>query len=398
MVTLSVGGRALCGAPNSRNKLYPPSLLPVTDESTSEVLEVLKYRMFDIGYKAGPMDGELRSTCLASILMHLRQMVDEFTEEHRIVKSILKVASRLMLDQKPLELDNLLSWGDLIKEDWTTRNATAVTGSIEQLSSQVATLEGRLIVTQEQVKCLAKELASTNESLRLMSGMMKEVVRFVKAQELKTFVASPTAPNIQASPENTSKRPRINYDERLQSTNASVMDEIQSTIAQTPTTNPASASSANVFLNGKAAPTIRTLKDLTLQDMIVNWYELEIFKSKDVHCENRTLRDKVRTTMKFIADKVLTADDREHLRGIRPTEDQPLQYTLWRNNLRSRANEISERAFRALEDIEVNMLGVKGFSRASNVTSLYDRLTAVKQKQEDAQTKVASASIEKYFK
>ena len=66
--------------------------------------------------------------------------------------------------------------------------------------------------------------------------------------------------------------------------------------------------------------------------------------------------------------------------------------------MRSRANEISERAFRAMEDIEVNMLGVKGFSRASNVTSLYDRLTAVKQKQEDAQTKVASASIEKYFK
>ena len=187
--------------PNSRNKLYPPNLLPVTDEYTSQVLEVLKYRMFDIGYKAGPMDGELQSTCLASILMHIRQMVDEFTEEHRTVKSILRAASRLTLDQKPLTLDNLLLWGDLIKEHWTTRKATAVTASFEQLSSKVATPEGRLIVTQEQVKSLAKEVASTNESLRLMSGMMKEVVRFVEAQELKTFIAPPTTPSNQASPE-----------------------------------------------------------------------------------------------------------------------------------------------------------------------------------------------------
>ena len=162
------------------------------------------------------------------------------------------------------------------------------------------------------------------------------------------------------------------------------MDETQPTSAQILTTDPATANLVKPFLNGKASPTIRTLKNLTLLDMIVDWYELEIFKAKDLHCENSTLRDKVRTTMRFIAEKVLTADDREYLRGIRPTEEQPLQYTLRRNNLRSRTNEISERAFRVLEDMEVSVLGVKGTSRASNVTSLYDRLTLVKQKHENS--------------
>ena len=64
VVTLSVGGRALCGAPNSRNRLYPPTLFPVQNEDTREILEVLKYRLFDIGYNAGPLDDHLRSTCV----------------------------------------------------------------------------------------------------------------------------------------------------------------------------------------------------------------------------------------------------------------------------------------------------------------------------------------------
>ena len=136
---------------------------------------------------------------------------------------------------------------------------------------------------------------------------------------------------------------------------------------------------AETLLRGKVAPTIHSVKNLTLQDMLLNWFEFEIYRSSDLNCVNRTIRDKVRTSMKFVMETVLPTDDRVQLREKCPPEDQPLPYTIWRNQLRFKAHSISERAFKTLEEMELNVFGEKKTSRASNITSLYDRLIAVKQ-------------------
>lgn len=403
VVTLSVGGRALCGAPNSRNKLYPPTLLPVQNEDTREILEVLKYRLFDIGYNAGPLDDHLRSTCLASILMHLQQMIDDFSDQHRIVQRIIKISSKLSILSSLLTIDDLLKWGDIIREHWKLENATVATANIHMLSSQVSSLEGRLIVTQEHVKTLTKELTATNEHIKQLSAMMKDVVRFTKSQEIRISSRfSSTSPNStieESSPGSVSKRRKSNEINNGLGILVDEIKEVNNTIsAQEIQVDAQTVKTAETILRGKAAPTIHSLKNLTLQDMLVNWFEFEIYRSSDLHCVNRTIRDKVRTSMKFVMETVLTTDDRVQLREKCPPEDQPLQYTIWRNQLRSKAHSISERAFKTLEEMELNVFGEKKTSRASNITSLYDRLIAVKQKQEEAQPKVGSASIEQYFR
>ena len=69
-----------------------------------------------------------------------------------------------------------MKWGDIIREHWKLENATVATANIHMLSSQVSSLEGRLIVTQEHVKHLTKELTATNEHIKQLSAMMKDVL------------------------------------------------------------------------------------------------------------------------------------------------------------------------------------------------------------------------------
>lgn len=182
-VSLSVGGRALCGAMNSRAKLFPPSLSPIIDSTNAEIIEVLKFRLFDIGYKAGPIDSHLRSTCLASILMHLESFIRDFTDEHRIVKHITDVTRRLRFQDRGLTIADLIRWGNAIKTHWELENATATVKSIEQLSAQILSVEQRLILTQESLKSVSKEVHALTEAFQEFSLMMKDVVRYTRTRE-----------------------------------------------------------------------------------------------------------------------------------------------------------------------------------------------------------------------
>ena len=118
--------------------------------------------------------------------------------------------------------------------------------------------------------------------------------------------------------------------------------------------------------------------------MLVHWYEYEVFKASDLHCGSRAIKDKIKTVMKYITDTILTPVDVEQLSAPRPSEIDYLRYALWRNQLRAIANSISERAFKALEEVEQDIFNDKKKSRASNVTSIYERLMAIKQKQTES--------------
>lgn len=103
-------------------------------------------------------------------------MIDDFSDQHRIVQRIIKISSKLSILSSLLTIDDLLKWGDIIREHWKLENATVATANIHMLSSQVSSLEGRLIVTQEHVKHLTKELTATNEHIKQLSAMMKDVL------------------------------------------------------------------------------------------------------------------------------------------------------------------------------------------------------------------------------
>lgn len=102
--------------------------------------------------------------------------------------------------------------------------------------------------------------------------------------------------------------------------------------------------------------------------------------------------------MKYITDTILTPADLEQLSVTRPSDKDYLPYTLWRNQLRATAMSISERAFKALEDTERNLFNDRKISRASNVTSMYERLMAIKQKQaENAPSKEKSNTLDHFL-
>ena len=58
-----------------------------------------------------------------------------------------------------------------------------------------------------------------------------------------------------------------------------------------------------VISHGRTFATIASLKNLTLQDMLTNWFEFDISQSSDLFCKNATIRDKVRTVMKFVLER-----------------------------------------------------------------------------------------------
>lgn len=387
VVTLSVGGRALCGAPNSRSKLYPPSLLPITNPTTSEVLEVLKFKLFDIGYKAGSLDGQLRSVCLASILLNLRSFIADLSMQHRLIRHIKKIISPLKINGQSLDINQLMEWGDTIKKHWEVENVTAATNNIMNVSLQIAALEERLIVTQEQVKNSVKELFSVNERIREQTSMLNEIIRFVKAQELKASadLSMRTPPKIMNSGSG-SKRNRS--EEEIPSINSIESEEVVVS---------GNENAFEVISHGRTFATIASLKNLTLQDMLTNWFEFDISQSSDLFCKNATIRDKVRTVMKFVLEKIVTPEDLEQLQIKRPDDHNSLSYHVWRNQLRSHVHAVSERAFKAIEELEQTTFGEKKTSRASNVTSLYDRLTAVKQRKPDIPINSVRATMDQFL-
>ena len=101
--------------------------------------------------------------------------------------------------------------------------------------------------------------------------------------------------------------------------------------------------------------------------------------------------------MKFMFERIVTPEDLEQLQIKRPDDHNSLSYHVWRNQLRSHVHAVSERAFKAIEELEQTTFGEKKTSRASNVTSLYDRLTAVKQRKPDIPINSVRATMDQFL-
>ena len=281
-----------------------------------------------------------------------------------------------------------MEWGDTIKKHWEVENVTAATNNIMNVSLQIAALEERLIVTQEQVKNSVKELFSVNERIREQTSMLNEIIRFVKAQELKASAdLSMRTPPKTMNSGSGSKRNRS--EEEIPSINSIESEEVVVS---------GNANAFEMISHGRTFATIASLKNLTLQDMLTNWFEFDISQSSDLFCKNATIRDKVRTVMKFVLEKIVTPEDLEQLQIKRPDDHNSLSYHVWRNQLRSHVHAVSERAFKAIEELEQTTFGEKKTSRASNVTSLYDRLTAVKQRKPDIPINSVRATMDQFLK
>ena len=240
-----------------------------------------------------------------------------------------------------------------------------------------------MILTQEGLKSVSKEVHALTEAFREFSLMMKDVVRYTRTQEFVQSNASLT-PLVQSPRESSrfqsgSKRSRVadsNHDEatRLTSEEASFTVNQETSIAT-------GQNSIEALLNGREIPVIESLKKFTVQDLLVHWYEYEVFKASDIPCGTRSIKDKIKTVMKYITESIITTADIEQLSIRRPSEKEYLAYSRWRNQLRSIANSISERAFKTLDDTEQTIFSDKRISRSSNVTSIYERLMAIKQRQ-----------------
>ena len=159
---------------------------------------------------------------------------------------------------------------------------TAATNNIMNVSLQIAALEERLIVTQEQVKNSVKELYSVNERVREQKSMLNEIIRFVKAQELKASAdLSMRTPPKTMNSGSGSKRNRS--EEEIPSIKSIESEEVVVS---------GNANAFEMISHGRTFATIASLKNLTLQDMLTNWFEFDISQSSDLFCKNATIRDK----------------------------------------------------------------------------------------------------------
>ena len=316
--------------------------------------------------------------------MHLEDFVKDFTDEHRIVKHIASVIKKMRFLDGYLTITDLINWGNVIKTHWQQENATATAKNIELLSSQISSVEQRLIVTQESLKNVSRDVKILTEAFQEFSLMMKDVVRYTRTQEFiqSNSTLTPVAQRSKDSSRSGSGSKRSRFAD-LNSESVLITSHDDSSAGENvpPIAN---GDAIEALLHGREIPRIESLKNLTLQDMLVHWYEYEVFKASDLHCGSRAIKDKIKTVMKYITDTILTPVDVEQLSAPRPSEIDYLRYALWRNQLRAIANSISERAFKALEEVEQDIFNDKKKSRASNVTSIYERLMAIKQKQTES--------------
>lgn len=398
-VSLAVAGRALCGVPNPRALWLPPTLSAITNPMATKALNEFIVLLFEVAYSLGPAEKHIKSTAMASLLVHLDKFIKDFTVGHSIVRKMIKCAERIKYDGRAVSLDDLLSWGEMIRMHWKTENLCVATQD-SGMTSRIAELHRDLIQSHSVILALQRENAELKARLERIEvkGDRSESKLDEILKTLRHITLGGTS--IIHSPSPMSPGPIIN-----QSCAAGEFGDRHGTSLKrsraedSEPVNPLSLLKTTSFY-------LTTLMDYTVSQLILDWIDnkMEVPENLKVCTADSTIRDKVNQVMTFINRKVITSSHIEALSVSMPENVEAveaLQFTKKRDEI---ARDISMRAFILLGELEKEYSKDKVMKKSSkmNVTSLYQRWCNIKDKvpgfiTEEKVTVSASNSLDKYF-
>ena len=192
-------------------------------------------------------------------------------------------------------LEDLLVWGDRVGSDWKMKNiftASSDTAAITKLSAQICCLHEDVVSNKLAFASIQLENIALREELNSVKGMLQEVVQHLRYQDRSPAFSGSKSRHSSVrgecdslnrsvpSPDSSaSKRRRTDSD----------LDRGGEVVDTSDGTN-----AALEMLGRKPLFYLKSLADVTLANMIVNWFRFKLYQdSKNDLIADSTIRDKV---------------------------------------------------------------------------------------------------------
>ena len=158
---VAMAGKILAGYRHPEQKVYPPQLSAVTDESDCNQIAMLFLMIFGGTFWEERRLKPIADTLLASLLMHHAAVKRRYGATHPVVRILEEHAHEVNVTP-----NKIIQWGQIIATTWREKNEKEEQKVLQVKASQLGVAEGVVVEQNQKLQDEIKGLREENKDLK----------------------------------------------------------------------------------------------------------------------------------------------------------------------------------------------------------------------------------------